>query len=194
MEEVRVINGQEFISNTTPIKLYDENGIFLTMGTLDQAVEQGLWCKSVHVWLLNKSGELYLQQRSMKVMNNPGKWSESGGGYIDNDMTSEETVETEMREELGLTLTSEMYHRIGVVKQIEKRVDGKETKQFVDVYLVEADITAADIYLDERDVAGGVFMPWQDFSIQHTAGEIDFVDHPEEIQIVLQTLRGRHLV
>ena len=192
MEEIRYINGQKFYTNKTLVRIYDDAQHFVAMGTLDDVIDQGLWCKSVHVWLFNTKGQLFIQQRSLQVMNNPGKWGEAGGGYIDGDMTSEQTLETEMKEELGLKITPDMYWHIGTIKQQEKRADGRETKQYVDVYLVESNITLEDITLDTRDVMGGMFIPWQEFAEKYTAGQIDFVDHKDEIQLVLKTLTEKY--
>lgn len=58
--------------------------------------------RSVHVFVFNTAGELYLQKRSMIKDVQPGKWDTSVGGHLDLGEEYEAAVLREMEEELGI--------------------------------------------------------------------------------------------
>lgn len=67
------------------------------------------WCHSgvkalhpvVHLHVINRIGELYLQKRSMKKDIQPGKWDTAVGGHVDYGEGVMEALFREAREELG---------------------------------------------------------------------------------------------
>ncbi|MDD4747289.1 MAG: NUDIX domain-containing protein [Salinivirgaceae bacterium] len=56
----------------------------------------------VHVHILNESGQIFLQKRSLKAKIQPGKWDTSVGGHVKWNETIEKAVEREMLEETAL--------------------------------------------------------------------------------------------
>jgi 8-oxo-dGTP pyrophosphatase MutT (NUDIX family) len=187
-EEVISIHGREVVISHEPVRMYDDAGIEVGRGTLNEVVSRGLWCRSVHAWMINPEGELFLHQRSFKVFNNPGKWGESCGGYVDGDMTDDEALISEAQEELGVSLQSRDFRKLGEIRQLETRFDGSVSRQFVSVYLIEKKFSESDFVLDARDVIQGKALHWKTFAEQLKRGEIDFVDHKEEIALVLAEL------
>ena len=59
--------------------------------------------RSIHVFVYNAAGQLFLQKRSAAKDIQPGKWDTSVGGHVDQGETVEAAVTREMAEELGLT-------------------------------------------------------------------------------------------
>ena len=57
----------------------------------------------VHLHILNETGELYLQKRSVNKDIQPGKWDTAVGGHVDYGETIEEALRREVHEELGVT-------------------------------------------------------------------------------------------
>ncbi|MCM1501281.1 MAG: NUDIX domain-containing protein [Bacteroidales bacterium] len=55
----------------------------------------------VHLHVINRDGELYLQKRSMKKDVQPGKWDTAVGGHVDYGEIVSEALYREAREELG---------------------------------------------------------------------------------------------
>lgn len=56
----------------------------------------------VHLHLVNRSGEIYLQKRSMKKDIQPGKWDTAVGGHVSYGESIIEALYREASEELGL--------------------------------------------------------------------------------------------
>lgn len=193
MEEIIELNGELVVHSFEPIDIWDENGKFTgESGELNDVVGRGLWCRSVHVWIINSKHEIYIQQRSHKMFNNPGKWGEAGGGYVTKGHTILETAQKEIREELGLNIPEDKFENLGEIKQIEKRRDGKITRQFVTIYLVEVDFDEKDVIHAEHDVIDGRFIYFKELKDSIDKKTIDFIDHFEEIRLVCGVLNGRY--
>ena len=65
---------------------------------------QGLRHRAVHVLIFNSKGEVFLQKRSMKKDNFPGRWDSSAAGHVDTGEDYDACVLREVREELGFTM------------------------------------------------------------------------------------------
>ncbi len=68
---------------------------------------RGLRHRAVHVLVFNSRGEIFLQKRSMKKDRQPGVWDSSCSGHVDAGENYEATAVRELREELGLDITSQ---------------------------------------------------------------------------------------
>ncbi|MDF3131146.1 NUDIX domain-containing protein [Kiritimatiellaeota bacterium B1221] len=58
--------------------------------------------QAVHVFVVNRAGDLFLQKRSMQKDIQPGKWDTSVGGHVDAGEKPADAVCRELREELGV--------------------------------------------------------------------------------------------
>ncbi|KAJ1624160.1 NUDIX hydrolase domain-like protein [Pavlovales sp. CCMP2436] len=79
----------------------------LPLGTRKRRGEvhrDGDWHRSVHVWLVDESGGLLLQQRSVHKDTYPGRWDVSAAGHLSAGAAPLETAKAEVRQELGLEL------------------------------------------------------------------------------------------
>ena len=104
--------------------------------------------RAVHVFILNKTGELYLQRRSYRKDTFPRKWDSSAAGHVDLGESYEACATRELREELGLV---EQPTQIGQVPASEKT--GQE---FIRIYQAEADEI---VDLNEQEIETGGFFP-----------------------------------
>jgi 16S rRNA (adenine1518-N6/adenine1519-N6)-dimethyltransferase len=86
--------------------------VFDVVDELDQVIETrtrgevhrlGLRHRAVHVFVFNRRGELFLQQRSHLKDVAPLRWDSSAAGHLDSGETYAEAVIREVREELGVT-------------------------------------------------------------------------------------------
>jgi isopentenyl-diphosphate delta-isomerase type 1 len=59
--------------------------------------------QSVHVFVFDRQGRLFLQKRSLSKDIQPGKWDTSVGGHMQPGEKPEDAARREMTEELGVT-------------------------------------------------------------------------------------------
>ena len=62
--------------------------------------------QSIHVFVFDRAGNLFLQKRSMKKDSQPGKWDTSVGGHMSPGEKPHQTAMRETGEELGFTPSS----------------------------------------------------------------------------------------
>jgi len=88
---------------------------FDVVNALDEVIDRrprsevhklGLLHRAVHVFVFNRRGELFLQKRSMKKDCFPGTWDSSASGHLDHGEAYDDCAVRELREEIGLSLTS----------------------------------------------------------------------------------------
>lgn len=65
------------------------------------------------LWIFNKNRELLIAQRPMWKKNDPGKWTESAVGTLEDDETYESNLVKEAKEELGMKLNSSQFIFVG---------------------------------------------------------------------------------
>ena len=67
---------------------------------------RGLNHRAVHVLVFNRRGDVFLQKRSMKKDCFPGAWDSSASGHLDQGEDYDACAVREVREELGVQLTT----------------------------------------------------------------------------------------
>lgn len=65
-----------------------------------------LWHRAVHILVFDAAGRIFLQKRSMKKDMSPGLWDSSCAGHVDAGEDYDTAAVRELREELGLTVTT----------------------------------------------------------------------------------------
>jgi isopentenyl-diphosphate delta-isomerase len=61
-----------------------------------------LFHRSVHVFLLDEAGGIYLQKRSFEKLEYPGKWDSSASGHVESGESYQEAARRELEEEIGV--------------------------------------------------------------------------------------------
>jgi isopentenyldiphosphate isomerase len=64
----------------------------------------GLMHRAVHVLVFNRTGQIFLQKRSMKKDRQPGLWDSSASGHVESGEDYDTCAVRELREEIGLQL------------------------------------------------------------------------------------------
>jgi len=80
------------------------NDVDEVIGTATRAEvhAKGLRHRAVHILVFNRSGEIYLQKRSLDKGCSPGLWDTSAAGHVESEESYALAAGRELHEELGL--------------------------------------------------------------------------------------------
>ena len=106
------------------------------------AVPEGKYRLSIHIWIVNDKNEILIQQRSASRKMFPNMWTNTGGACIAGE-TSIETVFRELKEELNV---------IPNIDDLELIASYKRKKDYVDVWLLRQNININDLKFNDNEV------------------------------------------
>ena len=106
------------------------------------AVPEGKYRLSIHIWIVNDKNEILIQQRSASRKMFPNMWTNTGGACIAGE-TSIETVFRELQEELNV---------IPNIDNLELIASYKRKKDYVDVWLLKQNINIKDLKFNDNEV------------------------------------------
>ena len=84
------------------LDVVDENDEIVAVETRGEIHARGLMHRAVHILVFNSRGEVFLQLRSMRKDEQPGKWDSSAAGHVDSGEDYEACARRELHEELGI--------------------------------------------------------------------------------------------
>ncbi len=84
------------------LEFVDENCDPLGILPRGEIHEKGAFHKSVHIFLFNSKGEIFLQRRSLDREEFPGLWSSSASGHVGPGEPLLYGAQRELKEELGI--------------------------------------------------------------------------------------------
>ncbi len=125
----------------------DENRV-IAQASRHEVHTQKLRHRSVHIFVFNKRGDLFLQKRSRFKDANPGRWDSSAAGHVNAGADYLETAERELGEELGVSapLTLIGTHPAGP----------KTGWEFVQIFRTEHD---GPFHWPRAEIESGLFFP-----------------------------------
>lgn len=127
------------------IDLLDENrnytGEIIDRG---ETIPEGRYKQSVHMWITNSDGKIYIQRRCAEKKKFPNKWEIPGGGVVSGD-NSENTLKKEFEEELGIAFGGN-YSLITTIRRAH---------DFADVYDVRQNFDINELSLQVEEVSDG---------------------------------------
>lgn len=129
-------------------------------------VFEGEWLLVVHVCLFNSKGEMLIQKRQLTKDRYPGCWDVSAGGFVRSGEESEDCVQRELREELGLELPKERLRYL-LTEPFSYVLD--------DFYLAFGDYAAEEMKLQREEVSEAKWAGWQEIEGMLSDGR--FVDY-----------------
>ena len=126
------------------------------------AVPEGKYRLSIHIWIVNDKNEILIQQRSASRKMFPNMWTNTGGACIAGE-TSIETVFRELREELNV---------IPNIEDLELIASYKRKKDYVDVWLLRQNINIKDLKFNDNEVQAAKWITieeWKKLLIEEKA-------------------------
>jgi len=84
------------------IAFVDDQDNVIGAGTQEEARENGIRHRVSRIILVNSNGEVLLSRRAAHLSSNPGLWSVSAAGHVDEGETYEYAALREMEEEIGV--------------------------------------------------------------------------------------------
>jgi 16S rRNA (adenine1518-N6/adenine1519-N6)-dimethyltransferase len=113
------------------IAVVDQNDRLLEPLDRRRVHSENLFHRATHVFIFSGSGELFLQKRSHRKDNFPGRWDSSASGHVDAGEDYLACARREVREEIGLDCS---LSKIGAVPASEKT--GNE---FIEIFAGKSD-------------------------------------------------------
>ena len=150
---------------------------------------EGLFHRSIHLWIINSKSELLVQKRSLSKKAHPGLWDVSCAGHIESGDTPENTVIRETREELGIGIKAGDFRFCHTV--LTKNVHNSGTyidNEYIDVFLMEKDVRIEDINFDRSEVSDVKYISLNDFKALVTRKSPEISPHYEEYDLILNTV------
>lgn len=153
--------------------------------TKNEAHKQGIWHKTIHIWLINQKRELLIQKRAPEKDVNPNKWGVSSvGGHINAGETSLEATIRETREEIGIKLNSEkIKYLFTTPHQLVHNGGLLVINHLDDCFLAEIEIDPSKLTLQPEEVSEVKlihFIALQDKILQKHS---EFAQHEEYIKL-----------
>ena len=143
---------------------------------------EGLWHRTVHIWVFNSEGKVLFQLRSHLKENNPNLLDTSCAGHISAGDTSKNAAIRELREELGLVKSPEDLECLFVATH-ENVLNGGTyiDNEYYDTYRTFAtDEEASRLVPQPGEVDDFVWMTLDEFFALHAQNPEKFVEHPKD--------------
>ena len=125
------------------------------------AVPDGKYRLSIHIWIVNDKNEILIQQRSANRKKFPNMWTNTGGACIAGE-TSIETVFRELKEELDITPS---------IDNLELIASYKREKDYVDVWVLKQNINIKDLKFNDNEVQDAKWVTVEDWQKLLIAGQ-----------------------
>ena len=153
---------------------------------------QGLWHKSVHVWVVNDKGQILLQHRCRDKKFFPSCWDCAFAGHISARENSIGSAIREGSEEIGLELTEDDFQFLFTYKDMLR--SGKlVSNEFVDVFLVRKNVELDKLTLQKEEVDDVKWIDQEVFFAQIMKKEGNYLFHGEEEYIRLEEILRKDL-
>jgi len=165
--------------------ILDENGNKTGKIKLRSEVHRdGDWHKVVHIWILNKDGDVLLQRRCASKDSYPNMLDISSAGHLSAGDTSLEGALRELKEELNLDVKAEELQLIKTLKKSLRVTENFINSEFADVYILITDKKIDDMKFQEDEISEIFFVPYKKFKEMVKNKQSDLLMHTEEFNIL----------
>ena len=125
------------------------------------SVPKGYFRVSVHVWIIDKNGNLLLQQRVSAFHKFPNMWANISGVVAAGETPIAAAIR-EIKEELGLSISKDELKYIATYKRL---ID------YAEVYLIEKNINLKELTLGPKEVNAVKYVTQNEFREMIKKGE-----------------------
>lgn len=138
---------------------------------------QGYYHNTAHVWFYTKEGQILLAQRSANKTLYPLLWDISVAGHVDSGETVEEGAIREIFEEIGLRISKEDLHKIGVFECFQSYDNGIIDNEFHHTYIIELQTDLDTLITQKNEVESIKLVDFEEFQfiLDHIGAENHFV-------------------
>ena len=169
--------------------ILDENGNKTGKIKLRSEVHRdGDWHRAVHIWILNKKGEILLQRRCPTKDSNPNMLDVSCGGHLSAGDDSLTAAIRELKEELNLDVNVNELNFIKTFKDSKKYTPTFINNEFSDMYILRTEKDISDMKYQEEEISEIFFVPYKKFKEMVINRQPDLVMHDEEFEILFNML------
>lgn len=151
-----------------------------------EAHKNGLWHSSIHIWIISTDKKrILLQKRCADKNLFPDMWDISVGGHISAGEEPLTSAKRELEEELGLNPDNYEFNFIKRIKE-EFKDHGVNSNEFVNIYMVIADIDIDDITLQKEEVSDAKWFTKDE--LKQLADDEKVLPHFEEFEMINEIL------
>jgi 16S rRNA (adenine1518-N6/adenine1519-N6)-dimethyltransferase len=154
----------QFSTDNEILEIVDAEDRVIGTATRAEIHRLGLIHRSVHIFIFNPAGELYIQRRSPAKDRHPSKLDSSAAGHVDPGETYEQTAVRELDEELGIVCELKEILRVHACPE----TDNEHVVLF-------AGTTDREPKADPDEIQWGAFMKTEDLSCLMAQNPQDFV-------------------
>ncbi|MFA6382367.1 MAG: NUDIX domain-containing protein [Candidatus Buchananbacteria bacterium] len=122
------------------------------------------WHRAVHIWIINSNKKILVHLRSLSVDANPGKWQSFFGGHLQAGQDYQNSAIQEIKEELGLNITSDQLISLHIRKS-------ERVKHFSQVYILSWDGDISDLQFDKNEIESAIWLSVNELQDKIDQGE-----------------------
>ncbi|WP_103072609.1 NUDIX hydrolase [Aquimarina sediminis] len=124
-----------------------------------EAHRLGLYHASVHIWFFTKQGKVLVQKRADNKDTYPSLWDVSVAGHIGSGETPENSAIREINEEIGISISREELHFIGIHLAEKTPKPGIYDNEFHHIYISLLNFPISALTLQKEEVADTALIP-----------------------------------
>ncbi|MCV6630648.1 MAG: NUDIX domain-containing protein [Flavobacteriaceae bacterium] len=134
----------------------------------EEAHLQGTLHRTVHIWIVNNQNEVLLQKRHPQKDTFPNLWDVSVAGHIEAGEFPLDAAIREVKEELGLDITTDMLKFTGLYNCIVQHAETLIDNELHHIYLLRTTLNLQTLKLQKSEVTAVQFFDLKTFEKMQT--------------------------